>query len=77
VQLVKVTPLKTIFIVLLVILLLPANKRRAEVYLIKATVLIFILLLYPPIGIPLITHALIRGTFLFPEVFPLNFNLRH
>jgi hypothetical protein len=53
------TPLKTILIVLLVILLLPANERRVEVYLIKATVLIFILTLYPPLGIPLIAHMLI------------------
>jgi hypothetical protein len=64
-----------IIIILLVILLLPINERRTEAYLLKATVLIFILALYPILGIPLIAQALIQGTFLFPEAFPLNFNL--
>jgi hypothetical protein len=77
VQLVETTPLKTILLVLLVILLLPANERRVEVYLIKVTALIFIVALYPPLTIPLIAHALIRGTILFPEALPLDFNLRH
>jgi hypothetical protein len=48
-----------LLLVLLVILLLPANKRRAEVYLIKVTALIFIVALYPPLAIPLIAHAVI------------------
>jgi hypothetical protein len=77
VQLVETTPLKIILLVLLIILLLPANERRAEVYLIKVTAVIFILIIYPFLGIPLIIHALIRGAILFPEAFPLNFNLCH
>jgi hypothetical protein len=76
VQLVETTPLKTILLVLLIILLLPQNERREEVYLIKLTALIFIVTLYPPLGLPLIVHALVRGAILFPEAFPLGFNLR-
>jgi hypothetical protein len=71
------TPLKTILIILLVILTLPICERRVEAYLLKATTLILILVLYPILGIPLIAQALIQGTFIYPEVFPLNFNLRH
>jgi hypothetical protein len=73
VQQVETTSFKTILFLLLVILFLPIRQGRAEIYLLKVTVLILITVLYPVLGILLIAQVLIRGTFIYPEVFPLIF----